>query len=158
MEEALVALGFCGNFIFGEHGIVFSRNEDCIFHSVLGTAGMNGNAVYRDKRTCRIEVFIFKLAERAAVDSVGIIRAEAGNIEVICTSAYLLIRREGYFYLAVRDVFGDELLECCHNLGYARLVVGSEERCAVCYDELIARIIRKIRIVGDAHIYAFFFA
>lgn len=55
---------------------------------------MNISAVNRDLRTRRIKIFIFQLAQRAAVHGIGKVGAKGGNVKMLRSAANLLIRRK----------------------------------------------------------------
>lgn len=72
---------------------------------------------------CGVEILIFQLAERAAVDGVGVVRAEMRQIEAVRAAADLLIRREADAQGRVRAALGQQLLHGGQNFRDARLVV-----------------------------------
>ena len=85
---------------------------------------------------CGVEILIFQLTERAAVDGVGVVCAEMRQIEAVRAAADLLIRREADADGRVRAALGQQLLHGGQNFRDARLVVRAEQRRAVGDDEL----------------------
>ncbi|MPM87021.1 hypothetical protein SDC9_134114 [bioreactor metagenome] len=99
-----------------------------------------------------VEVFAGYLAEPAAVDGVGKVRAEFFQIEMFGAAPDLLVGGKGdrdpaMFY----RIIGEQPLRHRHDLGDAGLVVRPEQRRAVCDDEAFADIIPQYREVGLPH-------
>ena len=157
MIEALVALGFGRDFFRRQQGVELKCDERRIFHLILCGAGMNRNAVNGDMRARRIEILVFQLAERTAVHRVGVIRAEARDIEMVGAAPDLLVRRECDPDFAVRHAGGEDLFDGGHDFRDSRLVVRADQRRAVRDDELLSRVIREIRIIGYARHDVFLF-
>ena len=99
-----------------------------------------------DLRRCGIEVLELKFANRAAIHGIGIVRTEAGNVELDHSASYLLVRRESYAYVSVPE-FGmaDYVLHRIHNLRHSGLVIGAQEGSPVGSDEGLSLIIKKFR-------------
>ena len=99
-----------------------------------------------------VEILIFQLTERAAVDGVGVVRAEMRQIEAVRAAADLLVRREADAQRRVRAALGQQLLHGGQNFCDARLVVRAEQRSAVCDDQVLADAAAQDReILGAEH-------
>ena len=85
-----------------------------------------------------VEILIFQLTERAAVDGVGVVRAEMRQIEAVRPAADLLIRREADAQGRVRAALGQQLFHRSENFSDSGLVVRAEQRRAVCDDQVLA--------------------
>ena len=107
-------------------------------HAALGRAGVNVAPVDGHNGGGGVEILIFQLTERAAVDGVGVVRAEMRQIEAVRAAADLLIRREADAQGRVRAALGQQLLHGGQNFRDARLVVRAEQRRAVRDDQVLA--------------------
>ena len=120
-----------------------------IEHLVLGISGMDIQALEVNLGGGCVEVFKLQLADLPAIDGVGEIGSELGDVEMVCPLPYLLVRREGdtdaaMFHLGMR-------LQIVHrgdDGGNAGLIVGSEQGLAVRYDNVLAYIISEFRELG----------
>ena len=121
-------------------------DERGVDHLALRRAGMDGLAADLDLRAGRVEVLIFQLAECAAVDGIGVIRAEARDVEPVRAAADLLIGREGKLHGAMLPVGREQQLGRGQNLRHAGLVVRAEERRAVGDDQALADGVFQLRI------------
>ena len=148
VEEALVALGISGGIAGGEHSVELHSHKACVYHSVLGRAGMYIEAVEGDLCAAGVEVLILNSALGAAVCGVGDLCAEALQIHKRCAVTYLLIRAEADGNAAVGKLLLNDGLRHFHYLRNARLVICAEDGGAVGYDKaasLEGRQVGKIR-------------
>ena len=143
MEEALVALGLLGYFILGQQRVEVHRHGRGVDHHVLGAAGVDAHAVHRQDGGGGVEVFIFDLAEGAAIRGVAVVAAKLLHVEPVRAVADLLVGREDDAHLAVAEVLFEDRLHRGHDLGDARLIVRAEQRRAVGHDQLIAHVVFK---------------
>ena len=107
---------------------------------------MDGLAADDDLRARGVEILVFQLADGSAVDGIGVIRAEARDIEPVRAAADLLIGREGKLHGAVRAVGRKQQLGRGQNLRHAGLVVRAEKRRAVGDDQALADGVFQLRI------------
>ena len=138
VEEALIALGVGGRFVRRKHGVKLHADEHGADHLVLGAAGVNAPAV--DDELCGggVEILIFQLAQRAAVNGVGVLRAEALDVEQVRAAADLLVGRKADADDAVRHIGVQQHICRRQNFRHARLVVCAEKRGAVGDDQVLA--------------------
>ena len=89
-------------------------------------------------------------AGRLAVHGVGEVGPELFEIDLVDAAADLLVRREQDLDRAVPDVgIVDQDLRRRHDLGYARLVVGAQQRRAVGGDDVVADLVVQFRMLAD---------
>ena len=89
---------------------------------------MYAHALYPDFRLRGVEILVFQLAERAAVNGIGVFAAEALYVKQSRAVTYFLVRSERHPYFAVFYAFvAKQDFAQLHNLRYARLVVRAEQ-------------------------------
>ena len=91
------------------------------------------------------------LAEGAAVDRVGVFRAEAFDVEEVGAAPDLLVRREAEHDLPVRRLFINHPLDCGDDFRDARFVVRAEKRRSVGHDERLPVVAGEHREILFAH-------
>ena len=139
MDESGASLGGLRPHLRGQRGEDVAERVDRVDHHALGRAGMRAHAAERDRREPRAPRLVVDLAERVAVDRVGIRRAERRDVEAVHARADLLVRRERDLDRAVRDrPVVEQGLGHRHDRRDARLVVRAEQRCAVGRDQIVA--------------------
>ena len=138
MVEALIALGSLGAGHDGQGHVELHCHVGGVDHSVLGAAGVDGEAVDGDSGRCGVEVLVLDAAHVAAIDGVGEVCAEARDVEERSALADLLIGGKGDAELAVGAALGDEGLGGGQDLRHTGLVVGTQQRGAVGGDEGLA--------------------
>ena len=138
VEEALAALGMLRAGEGGQCGMELHSHILGVDHRVLGTAGVDTEAVDRHDRRSGVEVLIADLADILAVNGVGVGRAEALYIKQACALADLLIGGEADAKLAVGAVFSDDALQRGHDLRHTGLIIRTQQRRAIGRDEGLA--------------------
>lgn len=119
---------------------------------VICIARVHVAALNLDLGACGVEVLVLQFALEAAVHRVGEVGAERLHVEMIHAAAHLLVGREADADLAVLDLgVRHQVLRGRHDLGYAGLVVGAEQRRAVGVDERVAHEFAQLGEVGHAH-------
>ena len=152
--EALGALGVLRALIGGQHGVQLHGDVLGVLHQVLCAAGMHREAVDGDEGRGRVEVLVFQLAHIAAVHRVGIVGAEALDVEQVGALAHLLVGGEGHADLAVGDVLLLQPLHGGEDLGDAGLVVRAQQGGSVGGDEGLALPVRQFGELGHTHVLA----
>ena len=148
--KALVALGVPRRLAAGQGGVELRRHQRGVHHDVLGAARVDVHARDVHDRGAGVEVLIYDLALGAAVERIGKVRAEPGDVEVRRAAADLLVRREAHGYAPVRDLAALQLLYERHYLRDARLVVRAEEGVPARGDERPALERGQVRELPDA--------
>ena len=92
------------------------------------------------------QISIFQLAECAAVDGIGVIRAEALHIKPVGPASDLLVGRKGQPDGSMRLFGREQQLRGGQDLRHARLVVRAEQRRAVGDDQALADGIFQLRV------------
>ena len=88
---------------------------------------------------CTVEILVLQFTQRSAVHRVGVLRAEAGNVEQIRAAADFLVRREANAHRAVlRRVGGGEPRRQGHDFRHAGLVVRAQHAVAAGDDHVLA--------------------
>ena len=146
MVKALVFFRVIRRLQRREQAVQLHGDERGVDHLALRRAGMDGLAADLDLRAGRVEVLIFQLAECAAVDGIGVIRAEALHIKPVGPASDLLVGRKGQPDGSMR-LFGCKQQLCGgQDLRHARLVVRAEQRRAVCDDQALADRVFQLRV------------
>ena len=152
MIEALVALGIHRVLKRRQEALEFHADEQRVLHLELRTARMNADTVYRDLPGGGIEILILKLAEGSAVYGIRDVRAEVRDVEAIRPASDLLIRGEADADVSMLDLrVREEVLRHRHDFCDARLIVGTEQRRTVRYDEVLTPQIRQERKIRHLH-------
>lgn len=139
VDEALVALGVLGAHRGGQHGMEGAEQVRGVHHAVLRVTGVDGVSLERDGDLAGVEALPFELADGPAVDGVGERAAERLQVEEGGAVADLLVRAEADAQARVRQLrVRRQARDEPHDLGDARLVVGTQERRAVGADEVLA--------------------
>ena len=148
VQEAFAAGRAFGTHVGGKHFQELRRITKRIDHLVLREARVHANALHGHRRRARVEVFVFEGSDFAAVEGVGVLRAEAFDVEVDGPAGHLFVGRKADRERRMRD-FGMRLHvgDHRHDGGDARLVVGAEKRRAVREDHVFARVLRDFREV-----------
>ena len=147
MVEALIALRAGGDLVLREKGVEVYGSQHRADHFALCVAGVDAPAVEHQLCGGGVEVFIFDLAQRTAVHGVGVVRAEALDIEEVRAAADLLVWRKADADDAVRLVGAQQQLRRGENFRHARLIVRAEQRGAVRDDEVLAGVAEQRREV-----------
>ena len=103
-----------------------------------------------------VEVLVLDLPHRAAVGGIGIVRAKAPDIKLVCTPADLLVGSEADFQGGVLAPLGQQDFRSGENLRHTGLVVRPQKGGAVGDDQVLAVIAFQGRIVGFPEINALF--
>ena len=152
MVEALIALGIHRVLKRRQEALEFHADEQRVLHLELRTARVNAGTVNRDLPGSGIEILILELAERPTIYGIGDVCAEIRDVKAVRTASDLLIRGEAdadfsMLYLRVRE----EVLRHRHDFCDARLIIGTEQRRTVRYDEVLTPQIRKERKIRHLH-------
>ena len=135
--ESLESVGQSGNFSGRKHGIEFRGDFEGVDHDSFCGTGMHGAPADENFRFGCVEILKFNFICRSAVDRVGILRSESGNVKEIRTFPDLLVRCECNAERTVRQLLCLNGFEGGHNLRNSRLVVGSEQSCSIGCDERV---------------------
>ena len=146
MIKALVIFRVIRRLQRREQAVQLHGDERGVDHLALRGAGVDGLAADLDLRAGRIEVLIFQLAECAAVDGIGVIRAEALDIKPVGPASDLLVGRKGQPDSAVRLAGREQQLRGGQDLRHACLIVCAEQRRAVRDDQALADGIFQLRV------------
>ena len=145
VEESLVALSGLRRLVLGQQSHELGCQQAGVHHLALGIARMHADTFNINLGRGGIEVLELQLAHVATVHGVGPLATEALHVEMVGTHAYLLVGVEGYAYVAVGNLL--VLLQIdhgLHNLGYAGLVVSTQQRRAVGHDEVFAHVVQQL--------------
>ena len=123
MVETLAVLSVFGAVVIRQGVVELNGNVLRILHGVLCAARMDREAVYRDKSSGSVKVFIADFARFVAVHRVGIGCAKMLHIKQVSTLANLLIGGKAHADLAVGAFFFLQDLQHGHNLGHTGFVV-----------------------------------
>ena len=140
MEKALVALCMLRTVKYRHKRFQLTRDTCRIYHFVFGRAGMDRCPCYGYACGRSIEILVFDLADRAAVNSISVIRTEICDVKAVGSSSDLLVRRECNTHIPVRL---SAFLETYHRIHYLRdtgFVVCAEKRRAVRNDNVVSDI------------------
>ena len=119
---------------------------DGVLHLALRIARVHVPALDVDLGRCGIEVLELQFADLAAVHRIGVVRAEAGDIELHDAATDLLVGGEADLDGPMLEFgMGHDVLDRVHDLRHAALVVGAEERCAVGRDQCLAHVVEHFR-------------
>ena len=149
VEEALLPFCIHGILENREHRLEFKGNQHGIDHGALGRTRMGADAVYGKFRPCRVECPVLYVPKPISVHSVGKIRAEQLHIKMRRSLADLLVRGKAnpdlsvLYFRMLQQVFAGS-----HNLRNPRLVVASQKRGAVGYNQILSPVTAQFRIVG----------
>ena len=150
MQEALVALGRLGRLIDRQAVDEPGGIAHGIDHLALGEAGMDAHAPDGHERSARVEVLALERADFAAVERVGIGRAEERNVEVFRAAGHFLVGGEADAQARMRHLgMGLDPGDHLHDLGDARLVVGAQKRRAVREDHVLALVLQDVGELPD---------
>ena len=148
VEKSLVALGMGGGFGGGQQPDELGQQQGGVFHLIFGAAGVDIEPVDGDGRRSGIEVFVFDLAQLAAINGIGLLCGEAFHTETVGAPADLLIGGEADGDGAVLDFrVGDEHFAQGDDLRNAGLVIGAQQGGAVGDDELLPDVIRQKGVI-----------
>ena len=134
MVEALIALGRLRAGHGGQSHVELHCHVGGVDHSVLGAAGVDGEAVDGDSGRCGVEVLVLD----AAHVGIGEVCAEARDVEERSALADLLIGGKGDAELAVRQLLFDKGLGGGQDLSDAGFIVSAQQGGAVGGDEGLA--------------------
>ena len=104
---------------------------------------MDGKAGNFDECRGCVEILVLELADCAAVDSIGVLCAEARHVKMVRALADLLVGGKGDFHRAMRKIGGQKQLCCRKNFRHACLVVRAEKRGAVGHDQALSCMVQK---------------
>ena len=136
--ETLAVLSVFGAVVIRQGVVELNGNVLRILHGVLCAARMDREAVYRDKSSGSVKVFIADFARFVAVHRVGIGCAKMLHIKQVSTLANLLIGGKAHADLAVGAVFFLQDLQHGHNLGHTGFVVRTQQGGAIGGDQGLA--------------------
>ena len=149
MVEALIAVGGLGDVGLGNEGVELASQTTGVDHLALGITRVYAHTLDDDLGGSSIEVLILQVAQVAAIHGVGPLASELLDIEVMGTHAYLLVGIESHTDVAVLDfVVVTQIAHRLDNLGYTRLVVGTEQRVAVGHDDVLALVVEQLGKLG----------
>ena len=104
---------------------------------------MDGKAGNFDECRGCVEILVLELADCAAVDSIGVLCAEARHVKMVRALADLLVGGKGDFHRAMRKIGGQKQLCRRENFRHACLVVRAEKRGAVGHDQALSCMVQK---------------
>ena len=143
VEEAFVAFGVFGALLYGQEGVEFLADEDCVFHLALGAAGVHVSALDVDFCAGGVEVLELQFANLAAVHGVGIIGPEALYVEFNHAAANFFVGGEADFDRPVLELrVLHDVLDGGHDFCDAGFVVGPEKGGAVRGDEGFSHVMK----------------
>ena len=146
MEEAFIAACVLRTLIYREEGVELHSDEDGVLHLALSCTRVYVASLDTDCGSGCIEILIFKLADLASVEGVGILGSEFRNVELHDSAADLLVRCESDLDLSVLEFrMLHDVLYCVHDLSDTGLVVRSEEGSSVCGDKRLALVKLELR-------------
>ena len=128
MIETFPAVRLFRHLTFRQHGVGLHDHPHGVDHPSFGGTGMDRYAAHGQTGHGRVKVLVIYLRRNGSVHRIGQIRTELLQIQQISPLADLLIRRKAYGNLSVRDPLIDQPFAHGHDLGNARLVVGSQDR------------------------------
>ena len=138
VEEALVVLGELRTLRRREQAIKLTSDVDGIDHLILGHTRVYVTAGNSDLSSCSVEVLILELTLHTAIHSVCEVGSKPLHVEVVYTTANLLIGGEAHTNFAVSHLrMSHKPLHSCHDLGNTRLVVSTKQRGTICVDECV---------------------
>ena len=127
-------------------GIYNRCDPEGIDHLSVCVSGMDIAPVNSDHCTCSIEVLVRYLPYPSAVNCIGIIRTEFGNIKMLGSFTYLLIRGKSNAYLSMRGLrVLQKITDHTHDLCYPGFVISTEKRSSVSSDQCLPCVKLKIR-------------
>ena len=156
MDEALVPFRILRLLSGGQQALIFHGDVLGVDHLVLGGAGVDVQAVEGHAGGGGIEVLILDLSHRAAVGGIGIVRAKALDIKLICAPADLLVGSEADLQGGVLPALGQQDFRSGENLRHTGLVVRPQKGGAVGDDQVLAVVAFQGLIVGFPEINALF--
>ena len=152
MIEALISFRCLRHLMDRKKSLKLLCQENGVLHLSLRAAGMNAAPVHMEGHIRGVEVFIFQLAQRAAVHGVGIIRSEAFHIEMVHTAAHLFIGSKTDPHGSMSDFrMGQQIFRHGHDLRHAGLIVRTKKRGAVRDDQTLSDQSGKLRVLVRLH-------
>ena len=146
MVETLIAFRRLRTLILWKHCYKLGCQNTGVQHLVLGVAGVNANALDGNFGRGSVEVLKLQLTHVAAVHRVGPLAAETLYVEVVGTHPDFLVRVEGHADFAV--LYFLVFLQIDHRLNYlgnARLVVGTQQCCAIGHNQVFTYMTQQLR-------------
>ncbi len=139
MNKPDAAFGCFRQHVFRKAAEVITERVHRIDHDSFGRSRMRALALERDRRRARAPRFIADLAELSAVNGVSDLRAEAFDVKLLDARADFFVRSESDRDRSVFDLrILAQRVDHRHDFGDAGFVVGTEQRCAVGGDDVVA--------------------
>ena len=146
MEKALIAACTFRTCLLWQFTVKFHCHNCGIFHLILGISRMNAFSGYMNHCLRRIEVLIFQLAERPAVNSIGIVCTEPPHIKMVHAAAHFFIGGKCNGNIPVYNLRMAAQLFCHrHNLCHTGFIVCAKQCCTVCRNQRLSGILHKLR-------------
>ena len=138
-----------GGFGGGQQADEFGGHQGGVFHLPLGAAGVDIQAAHRQNGGGGVKVFVFDLAQFAAVHGIGFGGREPLQTEAVGTTPDLLIGGKADRNRAVPDLrVGQQLLAQGHDLRHAGFVIGPQQGGTVGDDQLLPDIFLQHRVIA----------
>lgn len=144
--EALVALGVLGALEGGDHLLELGSHGNCVYHDVLGAAGVHHDALEVDIGVSCVEALVVELTKGLAVDGVAVCCTEFIQVKQACSVTDLLVRDKRNLERRMRELrVVAQALEQGADLSHTGLIVSGKQRGAVGANDVHAHEILEVR-------------
>ena len=144
--EALVALGVLGALEGGDHLLELGSHGNCVYHDVLGAAGVHHDALEVDVGVGGVKALVVELAKSLAVDGVAVCCAKFVQVKQACTVTDLLVRDKRNLKRRMSELrVVAQALEQRADLSHPGLIVSGKQRGAVGANDVHAHKILEVR-------------